>query len=475
MTKIILPFALAPMLLSLHAQSLPVRNVKQFTAAVAAAQPGDTITLRNGMWDNAALLFAADGAVDKNIVLRAETPGGVLLTGNSTLQISGKYLTVDGLTFKDGGISHGDVISFRGKKGTESSYCRLTNTSVIDYNPADRKVNTKWISLHGDHNRVDHCYFAGKTNLGTTLVVWVSDKPNYHVIDSNYFGPRPELGENGGESIRVGTGIVSMQNSHTLVADNLFESCNGEVEIISNKTCENVYRHNTFVNCKGTLTLRNGNHCTVTGNFFFGNHLKNTGGIRITGEDHLIYNNYIAGLAGQGMRSGITIIGGTPASSTRHYNQVKRVNMAHNTLVDNASTLNIDAAADDSGRLPAVDCIIANNIFSGSKGPLVLFQNEPGDVKWNGNIFYGAETGFKTLPEGNEITDPEFTKADAFGVMHLSAKSPAINRAALDYPYISIDMDGQPRAHKYDIGADEYSDGPVFLRPVTRADVGPKQ
>jgi len=59
-----------------------------------------------------------------------------------------------------------------------------------------------------------------------------------------------------------------MRNSRAVVESNLFDRCDGELEIISSKSCENVYRHNTFLDCAGMLTLRHGNRCTVEGNFF---------------------------------------------------------------------------------------------------------------------------------------------------------------------------------------------------------------
>ena len=40
---------------------------------------------------------------------------------------------------------------------------------------------------------------------------------------------------------------------------NFFDRCDGELEIISSKSCDNIYRGNTFLNCAGMLTLRHGN------------------------------------------------------------------------------------------------------------------------------------------------------------------------------------------------------------------------
>ena len=60
--------------------------------------------------------------------------------------------------------------------------------------------------MHGIRNRLDHCRFENKTNIGTTLDVWLddppNDRPNHHRIDHNYFYLRPLVGRNGAETIR---------------------------------------------------------------------------------------------------------------------------------------------------------------------------------------------------------------------------------------------------------------------------------
>jgi poly(beta-D-mannuronate) lyase len=242
---------------------------------------------------------------------------------------------------------------------TAAHHCRLTRCSILNYSPPDKKSNTKWVSLYGTHNRVDHCIFGGKTNGGQTLVVWLSGEPNHHRIDHNHFGRRPPLGFNGGETIRVGTSDWSMSDSHTTVEYNLFEECNGEIEIVSNKSCRNTYRYNTFVNCEGALTLRHGNRCAVEGNFFFGNHKAGTGGVRVIGEDHIVVNNYFAGLAGEGSRSALTMMNGIPDSPLAGYLQVKRALIEFNTFVDCYSGILIGRVSDDpkGGILPPKDCV----------------------------------------------------------------------------------------------------------------------
>jgi hypothetical protein len=69
--------------------------------------------------------------------------------------------------------------------------------------------------------------------------------------------------------------------------------------------------------------------------------------------------------------------------------------------------------------------------------------------------------------------DPRL-KLDASGLYRLQAGSPAINRASGSFPFVKLDMDGQPRDRKPDIGADEFSSKPVVNRLLTPADVGPE-
>src|SRR6185503_5205810 len=153
----------------------------------------------------------------------------------------------------------------------------------------------------------------------------------------------------------------SMTNSGTLVEQNLFERCDGEIEIISSKSCENVYRGNTFLNCAGMLTLRHGNRCTIEDNFFFGGHRKGSGGIRIIGEDHLIVNNYMEAIN----NGAFWITAGIPDSPLRGYFRAQRCTIAFNTVADsNGPYITLDAGMGSSNRtLMPENITIANNLF----------------------------------------------------------------------------------------------------------------
>jgi poly(beta-D-mannuronate) lyase len=353
---------------SAAASELPATNPTQLAAALKRVHPGDSIVMAEGTWKDADIVFAAKGTASKPITLRARTPGKVILTGQSHLRIAGDYLVVDGLWFKDGCVKSGSVVEFRGNSKTFATHCRLTNCAITDYNPTDRNIDYKWCSLYGRFNRADHCYFAGKTHAGTTLVVWVGDQPNHHQIDHNHFGPRPPLGFNGGETIRVGTSEVSMNNSRTTVEENLFEQCNGEVEIVSNKSCENVYRRNVFRECAGALTLRHGNRCEVFDNLFLGNGKKNTGGVRIIGEDHRVIGNRFYDLTGKDTRAAVCFVNGIPNSVLHGYFQVKRALVTSNTFAQCAN--NIVTYAPEGGTLAPVDCVITNNFMVSAPGEI---------------------------------------------------------------------------------------------------------
>ena len=446
-----------------------VTSPSEITSAMNLAQPGDTLIMANGVWTDSRIIFKGNGADGSPIVLRAETPGYVILNGASNLRISGSYLVVDGLRFVAGYSPSGAVIEFR--SGAPAYHCRLTNCAIVDYNPSSRSRNYKWVSLYGSYNRVDHCYFAGKKNAGTTLVVWFPYYPHHHLIDHNYFGYRPPLGENGGETIRVGTSDWSMEDSYTTVEYNYFERCNGEIEIISNKSCENIYRFNTFFECEGALTLRHGNRCTVEGNFFFGNRNDKTGGVRVIGEDHRIFNNYFSGLYGSSLKSALPIMNGVPNSPLNRYFQVKNAVIAFNTFVDCRYTMILGAGKDAERTLPPENCTIANNVVL-TNFKIIKQEDEPINLTWEGNIMQGSSLGI-LLPAGITLADPKLFFAED-SLWRPDSTSPVIGAAMGSYPFVIDDMDGQSRGASSDVGADQFSSEPILRRPLKAADVMPE-
>ena len=341
-----------------------VHSVEEFNAAVEKAQPGDFIVLASGVWTDAELAFVGNGEKNNVITLTVEEKGRVFMEGESNLRIGGTYLHVEGLVFRNGQTPTGAVISFKNKK-TLSHYCRVTECVIDDYNPSERFESDYWVAIYGKHNRFDHNYMVGKRNRGVTLAVRLNSEEcleNHHRIDHNYFGYHPILGSNGGETMRIGTSHHSLKNSNTLVEYNYFDRCNGEHEIISNKSCQNTFRYNTFYECQGTLTMRHGNETLVEHNYFFGNRKANTGGIRIINETQTVKNNYCTGLTGYRFRGALVIMNGVPNSPINRYFQVTDSKASNNLIVD-CDYIQLCAGSDEERSAVPINSEMTNNII----------------------------------------------------------------------------------------------------------------
>jgi hypothetical protein len=455
-----------------------VSSASQITTAMQTAQPGDILTMTDGTWTNQRIQFGGFGTSGAPITLRAQTPGSVILNGNSKINISGDWLVVDGLKFDGGALAADDhVVEFRGSKG-EATNSRLTNSAITNYNPASVDTRYFWVSLYGQHNRVDHNYFANQTHSGVTVVAWRSDLgPDYHQIDANYFGQRPlpvnPADPNGFETIRVGTSADSLTNSFTTVENNLFEKTDGEIEVISNKSGSNTYRYNTFREVAATLTLRHGNDTRVEGNFFLGNNVNNSGAIRVIGERQTIVNNYIANVDDRA-GGAISISAGVPNSALDEYYQVKDAVIAHNTIVNvGGPAITFDDGLGSSGRtLLAQNVKVANNLLK-SSGAAIFEGNQGTGWIWQGNIAFGGSLGPVAGNPGVAVVDPQL-QLGSDGLWRPGPASPAINGGAGNYSgLIATDMDGQARIGIYDVGADEVSAATIVRKPLTSADVGP--
>lgn len=329
-------------------------------------QAGDTLVMQDGVWTDQKISITATGTATEPVVLRAATAGGVHLTGTSQLTVNGACVEVNGLLFEGTYTGKSHAITFA--KGSRN--CRLTETVIRGYSPADPTVDTKWVSLYGQGHRVDHCLFENKTNIGTLLVVWLeTDIVPAHQIDNNLFGYRlanlDESGKerNGQEIIRIGDSSTSMQQAACIVEDNWFKQCDGEIETISNKSCGNIYRRNTFYACAGMLTLRHGNGCTIEENAFLGTQKAGSGGVRIIGEDHVVRGNYMQDLAGNSYRAAICLVRGKANSALNEYFQVKNATIESNIMVNCKEAFCINYHSSTDCTMPPVSTRIADNII----------------------------------------------------------------------------------------------------------------
>ncbi|GAB7255897.1 chondroitinase-B domain-containing protein [Polaribacter sp. OB-PA-B3] len=321
--------------------SILVNDSSELLDAIKELKAGDEIVMANGTYKDVEIKLIGEGTESDPIKLKAETPGEVFIEGASSLEISGNYIEVSGLFFRNGHSPKTNVIAFRTSEKEVANHSKVTNCVILDYNNLERDQDNLWVQLYGKHNEFSNSYLAGKTNGGPTLRVDLKGNQsirNFHKIINNHFGPRPRKGGARGETIQLGSSFTSMSPSNTLIANNLFEECNGEVEIISSKTNFNIIKNNVFYKSEGSVVTRHGNYVTVDGNYFIGDGVNDQyGGIRIINTGHWVINNLFYKIKGKNFRSPIAIMNGIPKSPLNRYNQVTDVVVAYNTFVDSSS------------------------------------------------------------------------------------------------------------------------------------------
>ena len=408
------------------AAQFTVGTVQELNTVLGKVKPGDVVIWKNGQYKDVNISFATNGAEQKMIVLKAETAGKVIFTGSSQLTLKGKWLQAEGFLYEGTStLPKGDVLSF----SSDAMHCRITNCAVINYSPVDSMVNNNWISLQGTYNEVDHCYFSGKTNQGPYLVVRYYKAPGYvdgsdaapstyHHIHHNYFGYRTLPTDNGGEDMRIGDSFTSFTHGFNIIEYNYFEDHRLEPEVISNKSWDNIYRFNTFINNDGQMVLRHGQKCFVYGNYFDGKSGRNkSGGIRIINANQTVFNNYITNVEGSekdASKAGIVIMCGLLGSPLNGYYPADNALVAYNTSVNCRTPVYKIGYGNKTKGLPLVapqHLTIVNNLVIQSLGnKTIAVENEPVTYNECKDNFYSngnsAVKGFSELRK-NEIKEKD--------------------------------------------------------------------
>ncbi len=391
-----------------------VNSVESLKAALKDAKPGTIILWADGTYSDVAIKVQASGTEGAPITLRAQTPGKVVFKGVSSISLQGSFLVAEGFSFTDLDTSvKGSVLTFA--KG--SSNCRISNCKIDGKSSKASDVDTKWVSMYGTRNEISHCAFLEKKNMGCLLVVWMEDGivPEHKIADNYFYRPYTIYDDkgkarNGQESIRIGTSDFSMSRAACTVSGNHFYRCHGErAEIISNKSCFNLYEGNLFEEGEGTLTLRHGNDCTVRGNYFLSGGKSEVGGVRIIGERHLVEDNYFLNLTGTEYKAALCVVKGESAAALSGYWTAKDCIVRNNLFVDCRQGFVINYGARDTQDSAPVNLLVSGNKIISSKNYMLsvnVMEGTPVDaVKWDGNIICGgSQKGIsletvKTAPE----------------------------------------------------------------------------
>jgi len=440
--------------------NLLVSNLTELNQAIKELKPGTTIVLKNGTWTDVQLEIETKGTNDKPIIIKAETPGKVIINGKSYLNIGGDYIYIQDLVFLNGYSPKGAIIQLKTSNDNVARFCKIQNCVIKDFSKPYRNQRDHWIEFWGQNNTLENCYISGKTTQGPTVRVFLKGNQNintHHRITNNYFGERPRLGGPHGETIQIGSSGTSMTPALVKVANNWFEKCDGEVEVISNKSNGNKYLNNVFNQCEGSLVLRHGNYNKINGNIFIGDG-KNPfyGGIRVINTGHWITNNYFYKLVGNEFRSALAVMNGVPKSPQNRYNQVTDVVVAYNTWYDCRSPwqFSVGANVDKAGVLPKSEIrsarptrmVMANNLVYNTfedSVPVVLYD-KPGKIKFKDNFFYN---------NGKGISQSEYFKSlkcsvnqhGIFIVPDGKCKAKELYQG-FDFDKITSDLSGKKRA-----------------------------
>jgi poly(beta-D-mannuronate) lyase len=442
-----------------------VKTNEELKTAIENAQAGGEIVLANGIWKNVEIEFTISGTKDKPIMLKAETAGDVFIEGKSFVKFGADYIVVRDLYFKNGYTPNNAVIEFR-LKGKVANHCAVTNCVIEDFNQPQRDTQDHWVEFWGRNNELSNCNIIGKSNSGPTIRVQIKGNEsikNHHRIVNNHFGPRPRKGGPHGETLQIGDSETSMSPGNTLVANNLFDRCNGEVEVISSKTNYNEFRNNVFYKCEGSLVTRHGNYCIIDGNYFIGDdNSENIGGIRLVNTGHWVTNNYFYNLKGNNFRGPLAIMNGIPKSPLNRYNQVTDVVVAYNTWVDCVSPLHISVGANlnEKDVLPASEIrserpertIIANNVIYNDKNsaPIVAYDNVDGILFKNNAINHNPENEFQ---QNFDFVNFSVTKLAEYLYSPASQIDDVKPYQGFDFETIDKDLFGNSRENNNRIGA----------------------
>lgn len=464
-------FTLALLAMNTFSYAQVVTDATQLNNAIAAATPGTTILLADGTWNDVFIDINKNGTSTAPITIKAQNVGGVSMTGNSRVRMKGSYITVMGLIFENPAnlvASSSTIEPVFDIDGCD--HCKVINNKIDTYNGTEtqKTLTFKWIFNDGEYNEIAYNSFIGKYGIGSIINDnRNSTAPDYLKIHHNYFADRTPINglndDNDQDAIRIGNSSTSLSDSYTEVYDNYFYNFFGEIEVISNKSGQNKYYNNTFRDYSGCLTLRHGDNCEVYGNYFFAENNFMSAGVRVMGEGHKVYNNYIEGVSSikpDGSNSkatgGINVTNGRLNSALNGYYQVKNVEIVNNTFVDCDYGLRIGTQVKSDLDQEPVNLTLANNImYNTSINPIQTVTPPSGTYVNQGNL--------TNLVASDLMDDGNFHR--------ITSGSAPINAGIGSYAYLTHDILGGSRNVSYDAGAEEFGANGINL-PYDSSDVG---
>ena len=358
-----------------------VGSLADLQARIDAAKPGDTITVKDGVYTaTGPITVKAKGALGKPIRITAATVGGVTIAGSDGFDVvsPAAHIVIEGFVF-----THA---SGKTQIRPGATHVRFTR------NVFECKGDGPYLTVAGHDAEIDRNELRNKRTLGNMIDVrgegsQVAQRVRIH---RNYFHDftSPGPGTNGAETIRFGLSGLSMSKGFGVIEHNLFVRCVGENEMLSIKSGANVIQDNTLLESPGAqLTLRHGNENIVRRNY-----LRGTDGIRIFGDRNRVTDNYLEENTGaiQIGNGGAEVADGAPLTS---HDRPDDTYITSNVLVNNRR--NIFMTARDKG-LGATRATIAHNVIQGG-GPAAHIEGPFLEPIWRDNTVWDTPPGL--MPE----------------------------------------------------------------------------
>lgn len=217
---------------------------------------GDIFILKDGTYNNASMTFNAIATAANPIVVKAQSIGGVTFTGKSfvTFGYGAAHITFEG--FKFNSVDAGTLVKIQGNnniritrndfQGSMSNGTSKLIQILVGGVYNDTTLPYQFLSKN---NRIDHNSFHDKTTTGNFITIDgtnSSQVSQYDQIDHNLFKNNGPRAVNEMEAVRMGWSAMSNSSAFSVLENNLFVNCDGDPEIVSVKSCDNIIRNYTF-------------------------------------------------------------------------------------------------------------------------------------------------------------------------------------------------------------------------------------
>ncbi len=445
---------------------------------LTGAQDNETILIEDGIYrDLGRIEIKAD-----NVLVSPENRGQVVFSGSVQIVLRGRGSTLDSLIFRDGGPvidrrNPTDVRSdIRGAVVLYGEGNTFSNSIIEEFNqyPYEADINgeypnVRWVTVAGTGSKVIGNTLDGKYKRGAFLVVQTGEDRDDSLIQNNIFRnliPRdldliregsPEMfrtNANDRQAIRLGDARYSRCDSGAIIKDNLFDTIDGELEMISLKASAVSFEGNTLRNSSSMISLRHGSNMTIRDNVILGDGKSGSGGIRFYDEGHIIENNYIQGVLGSGetrgglvvntgvndVQNGEPLDNGTPGKELNKQWTPMNITIANNSIIDcrqgfmlSTKTHKTSLTEDTPVELvyPGVNITFENNLILARENHTLAVKGAPSrefeliDPVFKNNLFAGPREHMDHLPEGvsDESIPVErngiFLEAEDYGARNL--------------------------------------------------------